>query len=50
MEAAQTENDEAAEEQAEAADEFRAGSDADEVITEVDDEAEADIVIRHSRA
>lgn len=43
MEAAQAENDEAA-------DESRAGSDADEVITEVDDEAAADIVIRHSRA
>lgn len=50
MEAAQAENDKAAEEQAEAAGESGAGSDADEVITEVDDEAAADIVIRHGRA
>ncbi|MEU2990067.1 hypothetical protein [Streptomyces sp. NPDC001758] len=41
---------EVAEEQTEAAGESRAGSDADEVITEVDDEAAADIVIRPSRA
>ncbi|MFC4507819.1 MULTISPECIES: hypothetical protein [Streptomyces] len=50
MEAVQAENDEAAEEQAEAADKSRAGRDADEVIAEVDDEAAAVIVIRHSRA